>query len=156
MVIRTEPYLGNRTDLLPFFALADDSAMQIAQYLENGVVLVARDNGDIVGHVQVVETRDLRVFEIKSLAVLAVRRGEGVGSTLVDAAIAYCVERHADSVIVSTATADIGNLRFYQRRGFRMTHVVRDAFGVTNGYPENSQLDGIPLRDQLFFRRELR
>ncbi|MEO7996918.1 MAG: GNAT family N-acetyltransferase [Gemmatimonadaceae bacterium] len=155
-MIRTEVYQGDRTRLLPLFALADDSLTQISGYLARGLVIIARDNDDIVGHVQVVDTDDARVFEIKSLSVRATRRGEGIGVILVDAAIAYCDEHDALSVIVSTATADIGNLRFYQRRGFRMDHVVRDAFGPTTGYPEDAMVDGIPLRDQLFLKRDLR
>ena len=33
----------------------------------------------------------------------------------------------AGRVLVATAAADIGNLRFYQRQGFRMRSVERDA-----------------------------
>ena len=36
---------------------------------------------------------------------------------------------------VATATADIGNLRFYQRLGFRMREIERDAFTAASGYP---------------------
>lgn len=52
--------------------------------------------------------------------------------------------------------ADIGNLRFYQRRGFRMDHIVHDAFGSATGYSDDAMVDGIPRRDQLFFKRVLR
>lgn len=155
-MIRTEPYQGDRTNLLPLFALADDSPTQISRYLSSGVVIVARDAEIIVGHVQVIVTEDANILEIKSLSVRASRRGEGIGRMLVDAAIAYCEEHDAESVIVSTATADIGNLRFYQRRGFRMDHVVRDAFGPATGYADDAMVDGIPLRDQLFLKRDLR
>ena len=56
-------------------------------------------------------------------------------------------------VVLATATADIGNLRFYQRCGFRMTQVVQDVFGPAQGYPRGLQVDGIPLRDQVWFER---
>jgi len=58
-------------------------------------------------------------------------------------------------VIVATAAADIGNLRFYQRQGFRMSRIVRDAFTRSNGYQEGATIDGIPLRDQVFLELEL-
>lgn len=147
---------GDRNHLLPLFALADDAPAQIAQYLTTGVVLVARNDDDIVGHVQVVETDDARVCEIKSLAVPEAHQGTGIGTRLVHAAIACCVARSADSVIVSTATADIENLRFYQRCGFRMERIVRDAFGSHSGYADDAMVDGIPLRDQVYFRLDLR
>jgi hypothetical protein len=54
-------------------------------------------------------------------------------------------------MILATATADLGNLRFYQRCGFRMTRVVHDAFGPEQGYPAGLEVDGIPLRDQVWF-----
>lgn len=155
-MIRIEPFQDDRNSLLPLFALADDSLTQISGYLASGVVLVARDNNGIVGHVQIVVTDDANVHEIKSLSVRASRRGAGIGCMLVDAAVAHCAKQNAQSVIVSTAAADIGNLRFYQRRGFRMDHVVRDAFGPATGYADDAMVDGIPLRDQLFFKRELR
>ena len=41
----------------------------------------------------------------------------------------------AGRVLVATAAADIGNLRFYQRQGFRMRSVERDAFTPATGYP---------------------
>ena len=43
----------------------------------------------------------------------------------------------------ATAAADTGNLRFYQRQGFRMRSVERDAFSTANGYPPRLQVDGI-------------
>jgi hypothetical protein len=56
---------------------------------------------------------------------------------------------------VATATADTGNLRFYQRCGFRMSLVVRDAFGPHTGCPEPIDINGVPLRDQVWFDLDL-
>ena len=58
-------------------------------------------------------------------------------------------------VVLATAAADVGALRFYQRCGFRMTHVVQDAFGPDAGYLEPIEVDGIPMRDQVWFERLL-
>ncbi|QKC96084.1 GNAT family N-acetyltransferase [Mesorhizobium sp. NZP2298] len=150
-----ERYDGNREALRPLFALADDSPMQISSYIDRGEVLVARDGGRIVGHVQVIETGEGGVFELKSLAVRPARQSEGLGRALVAAAITRCRERDGRRLIVSTATADIGNLRFYQRQGFRMCRIVQDAFGPSTGYPEGLLVNGIPLRDQVVFERDL-
>jgi hypothetical protein len=48
--------------------------------------------------------------------------------------------------VLATAAADVGNLRFYQRCGFRMTRVVHDLFTPEAGYPPRMEIDGIPLR----------
>jgi hypothetical protein len=52
-------------------------------------------------------------------------------------------------MIVATAAADVGNLRFYQRQGFRLRSLERDAFTVATGY-QDEVIDGIPLRDRVW------
>lgn len=146
-----ELYHGPREALQALFALADDSAAEIAAYIGLGDVLVARVGDSLVGHAQIVATDEPDRFELKSLAVLARHRGAGIGQELVEAAIALCRERRARSLTVSTATADIANLRFYQRRGFRMVRIVPDAFTPAKGYAEDIVIDGILLRDQVIF-----
>ena len=47
----------------------------------------------------------------------------------------------------------IGNLRFYQRQGFRMRSVERDAFTPATGYPPGLRIDGIELRDRVWLDR---
>ncbi|WP_214470011.1 GNAT family N-acetyltransferase [Mesorhizobium sp. dw_380] len=150
-----ERYDGDRDALLPLFALADDSPTQIVSYIRVGEVLVACEGGEVIGHAQIVETGDAGTFELKSVAVTQALQGEGVGRALVAAVIRRCRERNGRRLIVSTATADIGNLRFYQRQGFRMCRIVQDAFGPSTGYPEGLLVDGIPLRDQVVFERDL-
>ncbi len=148
-------YEEDRNRLLPLFTLADDSPASIATYIFRGEVLVARDGDLVIGHLQILRTSEVGVFELKSMAVTEARQREGVGQSLVGAAIAYCRACKGHSLIVSTAAADIDNLRFYQRRGFRMSVIVRDAFAPSKGYPEGAMVGGIPLRDQVFFDLDL-
>ena len=49
---------------------------------------------------------------------------------------------------------DVGVLRFYQRLGFRLLRVERDAFTADAGYPE-IEIDGIPLRDRVWLSLSL-
>ncbi len=140
---------------MPLFASADDSPLQISRYIDLGEVLVVRDGGEILGHLQIVETGQAGVLELKSMAVVTSRQREGIGGALVEAAVVRCRGRDGRRLIVSTATADIDNLRFYQRHGFRMYEIVRDAFTPARGYPEGVLVDGIPLRDQVFLERLL-
>ena len=58
-------------------------------------------------------------------------------------------------LIVATTVADIGNLRFYQRQGFRMRSIERDAFTPATGYPPGLLIDGIELRDRVWLDREV-
>lgn len=152
MVIR--PYDGDRELLRPLFRLADDSEWQIDAHLGLGDVLVADDDGELIGHLQLVAGRG-RLVELLSMAVIESRQGTGVGRELVEAAVRHCRQRAAARLLVATAAADIGNLRFYQRQGFRMLCIERDAFDAAAGYAEGIVIDGIPLRDRVWLDQDL-
>jgi predicted N-acetyltransferase YhbS len=153
--VRVEQYDGDRARLLPLFELADDSRSQLDQYLDAGEVFVAHDGDEIVGHLQLVPTRDGDVVEIKNMAVLDAHQGTGVGRALVQHALARARTDGCTRVLVATGSADVGNLRFYQRLGFRMLSVERDVFTPAEGYPAGLEVDGIPLLDRVWFDQHL-
>lgn len=154
--VKIDIYEGSRSGLLPLFALADDSPLQVSRYMELGMLLAAYEKDEVVGCAQIIETPDASVYELKSIAVSPARQRTGIGRELIHAAIRHCRQRNGDRLIVSTATADTGNLRFYQRQGFRLYQIVRDAFLPSNGYAEGVMIDGIPLRDQVWLELHLR
>jgi nuclear transport factor 2 (NTF2) superfamily protein/GNAT superfamily N-acetyltransferase len=147
--IQVELLPGARDDLRALFELAEDSQAQLDSYLGAGRVLVARSEGTIVGHLQLVD-RERGQVEIKNMAVLESHQRRGVGARLVRAAIDLVSAEGVSRVLVATAAADVGNLRFYQRQGFRMHSIERDAFTAATGYPRELIIDGIPLRDQVW------
>jgi GNAT superfamily N-acetyltransferase len=158
--VTIEEYAGARNDLLWSFREAEDSETLLAGYLELGRVWVARDvAGEVVGHLQAVPRADdadpETTWEVTNTAVVKAVRGRGVGRLLLDHAGNEARLAGATRVVLATGAADLGNLRFYQRCGFRMTHVVPDAFVAANGYPDGIVVDGIPLLDQVWFARQL-
>lgn len=153
--LQIEWYDGPHADLKWLFEEAEDSELQLASYLDLGRVLVARRDGDIVGHLQLIATDESDIVELKSLAVIERERGHGVGRALVERAFEVTAADGAQRMTVSTATADVGNLRFYQRAGFRMLSIDRDAFTPDTGYPEPIDIDGIELRDRIWLDRQL-
>src|SRR4051794_6271579 len=126
--LEIEVYGGARSALRQSFEEAEDSAAQLDSYLELGEVLVARRGADVVGHLQLVETATPGEVELKNMAVREDQRGYGIGRRLVEDALRRASERGRRRMTVATAAADIGNLRFYQRCGFRFEAVERDAF----------------------------
>jgi ribosomal protein S18 acetylase RimI-like enzyme len=88
------------------------------------------------------------------MAVAESRRGAGIGQALVRAAVEHCRQNATSSLLVATAAADTGNLRFYQRQGFRMLRIERDVFGASTGY-NDIVIDGIPLRDRVWLNQDL-
>jgi GNAT superfamily N-acetyltransferase len=79
----------------------------------------------------------------------------GVGRALIEAAAGHARRRARSALVVATASADIGNLRFYQRSGFRMRSIERDAFTQATGYPHALRIGGIELRDRVWLDRDL-
>jgi predicted N-acetyltransferase YhbS len=154
MPLRIEPYDEDRAALRPLFELAEDSASELDGYVAAGRVIVARDGDAVVGHLQLTETGDASALELKNMAVLPERQGAGIGRTLVAAAVAIAAGEGRRAMLVATATADIGNLRFYQRQGFRMRAIERDAFTAATGY-HDELIDGIPVRDRVWLDRAL-
>jgi GNAT superfamily N-acetyltransferase len=151
--IAVREHTGPRDPLRPLFALAEDSAAELDGYIGAGRVLVATDGEAVVGHLQLTETGSADELEVKNMAVLERRQRRGVGRALMAAALELARARGCSSLLVATAAADIGNLRFYQRLGFRMRSIERDAFTAATGYAPGIVIDGIELRDRVWLDR---
>ena len=147
---------GPRDVLRSLFELAEDSPRRLDTYIDDGRVLVAYADGpEPVGHLQLVPTDRSHVAELKSIAVRPSHTRSGIGRALVERAVEVCVEEHQTELILATAAADVDNLRFYQRLGFRFTDIEPDAFIPAHGYPPGLVVDGIPLRDGVRLSRSL-
>jgi GNAT superfamily N-acetyltransferase len=151
--VRIETYRGSRDRLRTLFELAEDSAAELDSYINSGRVLVAVSGTEIIGHLQLTGAHVPRQAEIKNMAVRENRQGQGVGRRLVQAAVDLVAAESVTTLLVATAAADIGNLRFYQRQGFRMRSIERDAFTPATGYPPGLRVDGIELRDRVWLDR---
>lgn len=148
--IRVEPHAGPRAELRWLFEEAEDSREQLDGYIDAGRVLVARCDERVVGHLQLTDTGSATEVEIRNMAVAPTHRGRGIGRALVAAAVELARREARTTMVVATATADVGILRFYQRQGFRMRSIERDAFTPATGYPPQILADGIPLRDRVW------
>jgi GNAT superfamily N-acetyltransferase len=154
-IIDIDWHIGAREELRPLFELAEDSRAQLDEYLDQGKVLVALRGSAMVGHLQLVATNRAGEIELKNMAVHPDQRGTGVGRALVGSAILRCGAEGWSRMVVATAAADTGNLRFYQRLGFRFRSVERDAFTPATGYPDAIVIDGIPLLDRVWLSQDL-
>ena len=143
-------YTAERGRLRSLFALAEDSPQRLDASIDRGRVLVATDDDQIVAHLQLIEAETKDEAELGSMAVAEERQGQGIGRALVARAASECRAEHVRTLLVATAAADVGNLRFYQRLGFRLLRIERDAFTAADGYPDGLLIDGIPLRDRVW------
>lgn len=153
--VRVERYEGPRAEIRWLFEIAEDSAENLDAYIDDGEVLVAVRDERPVGVLQITETGAIDEVEINVLAVDDHLQRHGVGRTLVEACFMHARRRGCARVLVSTGAADLGNLRFYQRCGFRMLGIERDAFTPETGYPDSIMVDGVRLWDRVWFDFDL-
>ena len=69
---------------------------------------------------------------------------------LIEAGLAHARDHGASRVILATGAADTQLLRLYQRIGFRMVRIERDAFTPAAGYPRELFVDGVRLLDRVW------
>lgn len=102
-----------------------------------------------------VSLRDAPIAEL--VAINAFAPHEGIGTALIDAIVAWLTGR-ARTLRLSTTNDNLDAIRFYQRRGFRLTALrpgaVVDARRLKPGIPLLGD-HGIPIRDELDLIRDL-
>jgi ribosomal protein S18 acetylase RimI-like enzyme len=117
--------------------------------------LVAWHDGERAGLLTYQEGPPDRGWEI--VTIDAMLRGAGVGAALIDALRALAAGRGARRLWLVTTNNNTDALRFYQRLGFDLVALHRDAATAARvlkpGIPE--EVDGIPLRHELELRLEL-
>ena len=110
--------------------------------------LIAWRSGERVGWLAYREDADS--CEIVSL--VAVEAFRGIGSALLRSLAVACRASETRKVRLVTSNDNLTALRFYQRRGFRLAALYRDALdharALKPGLPQLGQ-DGIPIRDML-------
>ena len=152
--LRIAVHEGSRHDLWPLFELADDSPVAIREYLDQGVVHVASTGGMPIGHSQVLLVEE-GIYELRSLAVIPGRRRRGLGTRLVARSASWVRERSGSRLVAASPSAHLDVLGFFQRLGFRVLRVERDAYGPEHGYSDRLGTQGIQVRDRVWLELEL-
>jgi GNAT superfamily N-acetyltransferase len=147
----TVPAGPARAEWAPLLELADEP-VPLARYLDDGTLYgLVDDAGRPRAAVLVIVEDD--TAELRAVAVGEAEQGKGLGTMLVERVVA---ELHASGVhraIVGTASSGVRQLAFYQRCGFRLSHVERDFFTRERGYPEGLSENGIRTRDMVWMDR---
>ena len=92
------------------------------------------------------------ILEIASLDSL--RENQGIGSKLIETVIHEAKERKVRKIVLITTNDNINAIRFYQKRGFDMVHLFRNALDISRKLKPEIPLIGensIPLRHEIEF-----
>jgi N-acetylglutamate synthase-like GNAT family acetyltransferase len=93
--------------------------------------------------------------EIAVLAVADNKRGRGIGQSVVAEIVVEAKRRQVGTLLVGTSSISIDNILFYQKCGFRMSHIRRGFFDEV--YPElQVEWRGVKLHDMIMFDYDLR
>jgi len=131
--------------------LADPSEQRIRRYLIGAHAFVGIKNADPAS-ILVARWRNADEAEIMHVAVALEHQRTGIWRAMMEFAAEDAKVRGARSVAVGTGNSSLGELRFYQRLGFRVTGVSRDYFA---DYDPPIFEEGIRCLDMIHLRREL-
>lgn len=138
-----------KKQFLPLLLLGDEQESMIDRYLDRGTLFVWRE-GERVQGVCVVTDEGNGVLELKNIAVAPVFQRRGVGRAMIEA----LVQRYRGKYrILQAGTGEVpSTMEFYRHCGLTLSHRVKDFFLQ---YDHPIVEDGVPLRDMVYFQREL-
>ena len=90
--------------------------------------------------------------EMEILSLDSIREGEGTGSALLSAAVEKARSAGLERVTLITTNDNLAALRFYQKRGFDLVKVYRNALDQARRIKPEIPLtgmDGIPLKHEI-------
>ena len=140
----------NKRRYMDLLLLADEQEDMVERYLDWGTMYALEDRG-AVRAVCVVTGEGDGVLEIKNLAVEPGSQRQGYGGQMVR----FLREQYAGSfrvLQVGTGESPL-TVPFYERCGFRRSHVVKDFF--TRHYDHPIYEAGHLLTDMVYFRMAL-
>lgn len=131
--------------------LADPSEQRIRRYLIGADAFVGSRDA-LPASVLVMRWPSVGEAEIMNVAVALEHQRTGIGRAMIEFAAEYARVRGATAVSVGTGNSSLGELRFYQRLGFRITGVSRDYFA---DYDPPIFEEGIRCLDMIHLSRGL-
>ena len=139
----------DKKEYLPLLLLADEQEDMIDQYLERGVMYVLEDGG--MKAVCVVTDEGNGSLEIKNLAVIPESQRKGYGRRMVRF-VADSYRGRFKVLYVGTGDSP-ATVPFYEKCGFRRSHVIRNFF--TDHYDHPIYECGRQLVDMVYLKMEL-
>lgn len=139
---------GNKKDYIDLLLLADEQEDMIDRYLKDGdmFALYSEDLKSVC--VVTKETED--IYEIKNIATYEKYQGQGYGKKLIEFLFEYYRGR-CKTMYVGTGDSPL-TVPFYERRGFKRSHVVKNFF--TDNYDHPIFEAGKQLIDMVYLRKD--
>lgn len=90
---------------------------------EDNIIFVAEHNNKVVGFLSVNNYKEDGYIYLDDYYIREEYRGKGIGSELMNMAIAYAKEDHVDRIMTHVESANKSSIDFYKNRGFQTEEV---------------------------------
>lgn len=130
----------------PILYLADPSKESVENYLKRGEVYLSLIGNEIIGAYILLATRPF-IIELVNIAIDERYQNKGYGKKMIRHAIEIAKKHDYKTMEVGIGNSGIFQLAFYQKCGFRITHVDFDFF--KKNYIEPIFENGIECRDMI-------
>ena len=129
-----EILFAQEADFQPDAKKQSAALREIIEHPETGCILVLREGNNILGMVNLLYTVSTacggKVAILEDMIVHPSRRGNGRGSTLLQAAIAHAQNESCMRITLLTDRANDSAIRFYQRHGFGLSAMMPLRLGL--------------------------
>lgn len=142
--------ISDKQKYLELLLLADEQKEMVERYIYDGTMYVI-DNCGVKGEIVVLDVGN-GVLEIKNLAIMPEFQRKGYGKKLIDF-ICFNYKNKFSVVQVGTGNSPL-TVPFYEKCGFKRSHIVKDFF--TENYDHPICECGIQLTDMVYLTKELK
>ena len=141
---------NNKKRYIDLLLLGDEDEKMIDKYLERGEMYILDDNG--IKAECVVTDEGSKILEIKNIAVSSKFQKQGYGKKLIE----FITEKYSENFsVIRAGTGDSPlTISFYEKCGFRKSHIVKNFF--IDNYKNPIYEEGVQLIDMIYLQKNLK
>lgn len=141
---------NNKKRYIDLLLLGDEDEKTIDKYLERGEMYILDDNG--IKAECVVTDEGSKILEIKNIAVSPKFQKQGYGKKLIE----FITEKYSENFsVIQAGTGDSPlTIPFYEKYGFRKSHIVKNFF--IDNYKNPIYEEGVQLIDMIYLQKNLK
>ena len=141
---------NNKKRYIDLLLLGDEEEEMIDKYLERGEMYILDDNG--IKAECVVTDEGNKILEIKNIAVSPKFQKHGYGKKLIE----FITEKYSENFsVIQAGTGDSPlTISFYEKCGFRKSHIVKNFF--IDNYKNPIYEEGVLLIDMIYLQKNLK
>lgn len=141
--------IENKQDYIDILLIADPCKHAIARYLDDSDLFVMFDDGKAVCAAAVLKVSH-DSCELKNIAASVLRKGYG------SKMLKFLFDHYKGKFTymeVGTGNSSFGNIKFYEKNGFEITHTIENFF--IDNYDEPIFEDGVQCKHMVMLKKSL-